>query len=194
MPDIMSNSLNKIHSEVFKNIWKTLERATVDKKHSWRYSHLATIDGKNHPQVRMIVLRKVNSERRQLTFFTHYLSPKVEQIQKNPNVSCLFWNTRQNIQLRINGIMEVHYQNSVAAAYRETVPKYRLFEYTNSIPPGTKIRDQERKETDVESNDFFAVLQLQVDFMDWLELGREGHQRIKLTWNDQDWKGIHVMP
>ncbi len=185
----METALQQIHD----NNWKTLIRATVDKKHPYRNVVLASTST-GYPQLRMVILRQVDTTHRTLTFYTHYLSAKVEQFQTDSRSSCLFWNDRQKVQLRLQGTMTVHYQDELAQQYWQKVPEFRHFEYTHPVAPGTPIDAPGQRMEDSSDDHYFTVLSFEVNSMDWLELGRDGHRRARFWWVEQEWNGGWLMP
>ena len=78
-----------------EEIWKTLVRATVDKKHPWRVVGFSTA-GLKGPQVRSVILRAVNTDSHQLVFYTDRRSQKMADIAHDSRVALLFWNPRSN--------------------------------------------------------------------------------------------------
>lgn len=176
--------------------WRQLVRATVDKKHAFRFATLGTI-ASDGPRIRMIVLREANFQQRCLTFYTHYLSPKVKQLSVEKAVSCLFWNDRHMVQLRMQGQAQVHYQDSISELHWGKVPEFRRFEYTNPVAPGFEIdaADEIRQHQGAaETTHYFAVIRVFIDQIDWLKLGRAGHKRASFQWTAEAWQGSWVLP
>ncbi len=65
---------------------------------------LATVDEKNHPTARMVLLKEVNDYG--FVFFTNYLSNKGKQMGENPFVAINFFWKELERQVRIDGIVE----------------------------------------------------------------------------------------
>ena len=49
-----------------------------------------------------------------LAFHTHFGSPKIKQIESNPNVAWTFYHPQENFQARIRGVAEIHTDDELA--------------------------------------------------------------------------------
>lgn len=183
--------MDETHTQqIIDNIWKNLVRGTVDAKSPLRWATLATIDQGN-PEARLIVLRKVNPTTRSCFFFTHYLSPKVVQLKQNPNCSVLFYHPRQKEQYRLKGMAKLHFQNEISQAYWQDVPDFRQFEYLGPAP-GTAIDTPINEKSD--EGVYFCVIEIIINTIDWLRLGRQQHQRIQFEWKQDNWSAKPLKP
>jgi pyridoxine/pyridoxamine 5'-phosphate oxidase len=64
-----------------------------------------------------VVLREVNAQTYNLTFYTDHRSPKVEQLRMNAKVTVVIYNDEEKLQLTLKGEVIVHYQNEISQQY-----------------------------------------------------------------------------
>src|ERR1700712_3590359 len=95
------------HGEILKTIWKNLDLGTLDRKHPFHLPTFATMED-NTPSLRIVVLRRFWRKPACLAFHTHAGSPKISQLQANPNVYWLFYHPADKFQIRIKGLAEIH--------------------------------------------------------------------------------------
>jgi len=163
-----------------EEIWKTLVRATVDKKHPWRVVGFGT-SGPDGPQVRSVILRGVKPAERQLLFFTDSRSQKMADIAHDARVALLFWNPRSNTQLRVCGNAAPEASELIVNGHWERVPDYARKDYATLSAPGTSL-DSANSGLDLSAaRRNFVVLNVVVQKIELLRLDREGHLRLALA-------------
>jgi len=160
-----------------EEIWKTLVRASVDKKHPWRVVGFGTA-GPHGPQVRSVILRGVDTAEHSLVFYTDRRSQKMADIAHDPRVALLFWNPRSNTQLRVCGIAAPQASELIVNSLWERIPDYAKKDYATLSAPGAALgEDMLAYDFDTSRNNF-VVLNVKVLGLELLELKREGHSRI----------------
>jgi pyridoxamine 5'-phosphate oxidase len=170
----MEESMN--HAE---EIWKTLVRATVDKKHPWRVVGFSTA-GPEGPQVRSVILRAVNTAKHQLVFYTDSRSKKIADIAYEPRVALLFWNPRSNTQLRVCGIAAAETSELIVNGLWERIPEYARKDYATLSAPGEPfVNDSLAYDFDAARSNF-VVLNVRVTSFELLRLDRSGHVRVRM--------------
>lgn len=192
-----------------ENLWKTLSRATVDKKHPWRVVALSTMgaDGVNS---RNLILRGVEFQHAQLTFYTDLRSGKIADLAHDPRVSLLFWNPRSNEQLRAWGVARVVSDPSLLEKHWSRIPDYAKKDYSTLSAPGapmtqalvdTALGDASEMGARLEpmldlasARQNFRLIQMHVQRMDYLKLDREGHQRVGLNLSSGLWQAQALVP
>lgn len=185
----MERSMN--HAE---EIWKTLVRATVDKKHPWRVAGFSTA-GTNGPQVRSVILRAVNAVEHQLVFYTDARSQKMADIAHDPRVALLFWNSRNNTQLRVCGKASRESSELIVNDCWDRIPDYARKDYATLSAPGTRIEQATSGYAINLAKDNFVVLNVTVDSMDLLKLDRAGHLRVRMQLdNTGGWNLLNLIP
>lgn len=159
-----------------EEIWSSLGRATVDRKHPWRFPVLASAHGKQVEQ-RTVVLRAYDPQKHQLVFYTDFRSPKVQQFLANPQASLLFYHPRQQWQVRVRGQIEIHHQDDLAQSHLAKIPDERRGDYQSAQAPGKPLK---KGLEGLPAQDNFCLLIFQAQAMDSLKLGGEEHQRFSL--------------
>lgn len=171
-----------------EEIWKTLVRATVDKKHPWRVVGFST-SGPNGPQVRSVILRGVKPAERQLLFFTDSRSQKMADIAHDARVALLFWNPRSNTQLRVCGNAAPEASELIVNGHWERIPDYARNDYATLSAPGTALHTAVAGIELSAARDNFSVLKVTVEKMELLQLSRDGHVRVAFL---RDTEGVWI--
>ena len=181
-------------SQLGYDLWQLLIASTSQRQHPFRLATMATVDQQT-PEARIIVLREVDPNQPSCLFFAHALSPKVQQLRNNPSCSLLFYDPEQKVQLRLYGKAILHLNDDITKHCWSGIPDFRKFEY-QGIAPGAMLDETfTEKSNDSLSNPFyFCVIRVIIHEMDWLQLGREKHQRKQLKWLGHEWSETDVQP
>jgi pyridoxamine 5'-phosphate oxidase len=183
-----------IHGEILKKIWKHLDLGVLERKHPFHTPVFATV-ADNEANPRIVVLRRFWRKPRMLAFHTHLGSPKVAEIQANPQVSWLFYSFEEKLQLRIKGISKIHTDDDLAneqwlatnffsrrcyigEASSKIVPKA-----TPGLPEYLIDREPTKEESEIGRHNF-TVISSTIESIDCLELAFKGHRRSLFTWNE----------
>ncbi|MDY7572968.1 pyridoxamine 5'-phosphate oxidase family protein [Actimicrobium sp. CCI2.3] len=170
--------------------WKMLGRATKDRKAAFRTPVLATVcaDG---PQARVLVLRAVDADRRQLIFHTDTRSGKAEQLGDDNRVAVTFYDAHRKIQLRCNGIAQLHTSDALAdQQWRDASPN-ALRCFSGPLPaaacalPSDHDGSEATRKTVAAGRPFFAVLSVDIVRLEWLYLHTHGQRRALFSWEDE---------
>ena len=163
-------SLEAIAAEV----WRELVRAAASRDHAWRTPVLATIDG-DAADARTVVLREVDSDRRQLLIYTDTRAPKVAQLRRRPEGTLLMWSPALGWQLRCRVHLAIEDSGlSVASRWATLRHSPAAQDYLSTRPPGAPL---DAAEPIAASREHFGVVTATVASIDWLELHRDGHRR-----------------
>ena len=184
-----SVSLSEIHSQ----IWQSLQDAVTDMESAWRVCSLGTVDAYGCPRSRMVVLRDVNAESRELLVFTDPRTPKWQELLEKPLAEILFWNAREKVQLRCQCKVTLHEEDELAARYQAQLPVHVAGDYAAERTPGTVIEDL-KEGAELGEKWSFGVMALTVEEMDWLQLRREGHRRAGFRHEGGEWAMNWLQP
>lgn len=191
-----------------ENLWKTLSRATADKKHPWRVVTLSTT-GQNGANSRNIILRAVESQSALCTFYTDLRSGKIADVAHDPRVSLLFWNPRSSEQLRAWGEACVVGDQAALDSHWARIPVYARKDYATISAPGAvlqrgaesiqKLDPLSDRLSDALLNldharNNFRLIQVKIQRMDYLKLNREGHLRYGLNCLNGVWECDALVP
>lgn len=182
------------HGEILKKIWKNLDLGVIDRRHPFHLPVFGTIDG-DAPSLRVVVLRRFWRKPAQVAFHTHLGSPKVAQIQANPNVSFLFYNHEERLQARVKGRAAIHHGDELSEEQWQATELFSRRCYIGEAPtqpsktPTSGLPDDllDRKPTPEESEmgkENFVVVTTKIIEIDCMELDIKGHRRSLFMWNE----------
>jgi len=138
--------------------------------------------GEKYPHSRNVIIRDLKDNT--LFFFTHSLSQKVEDIQKNPSTSLCWYDQKHNLQLQFYGQTKI-VDKKTTSKYKQNVENFRDYQ---GPKPGTPIN------TLVDYEIHFMVLQMQIDELVALRIGKESHQKIKFVFHNGETIETEVVP
>lgn len=191
--------------DVLSSSWRILHKGVRNFRHPFYRPALATMDG-NKPDVRTVILRGFSDKDRTLICHCDARTPKVSQIQGNPDVSWLFYHPDKWLQLRLSGTARVHTNDKIAEFQWKKVSLTSRINYCSRISPGSPmgksslapssfLRDKAPKLLDhPEARKNFAVIVCRFDQMDWLLLKLTGNIRAKFHWEDDRIDASWVIP
>ena len=194
----------KVSQEPFVEILKILEEAESANLVDWNAMNIASVDQKNQPSSRIVLLKKISDEG--LVFYTNYKSRKGKEIELNPKVAVNFWWRELKKQVRVEGIIEKaseedsdNYFNSrplksrvsaIISNQSSTISSYK--DLTNQID----IYLDQNDESSIKRPDhcgLFIVIPNAVEF--WQERDNRTHERLKYILEDnQKWSSHLLSP
>lgn len=181
--------------ELLQSVLAELRKGAVQKKHAFHKVVLSTISA-NQPASRWVVFRKLTAENHFL-IFTDARSEKVEELQKNPHATLLFYHQRQGVQVRVNGTAILHHQDDLTATYWPGVKgSHGAKSYQTTAAPCTAIPSAEAGNTTDASLDdrHFMIIEVIPHTIEALQLGRESHIRVAFEKDGDQWKGTWLVP
>ena len=181
-------------AELFSSAWALLQQGSADRRHAFHTPVMATIDSTGAPQIRTVVLRRVDMEQRLICCHTDSRAPKVQQVMASSRVSWLFYDPAARVQIRASGVCRVHSGASDPIAcdtWRQVHPDSRVC-YAAPHAPSHELKQWESNQasnardiaataacSDDVPPEAFAVLATSIDSLEWLELHHDGHRRIR---------------
>ena len=184
-------------SEVWRDTWARLVRATHDHRHAFRQPVVATHCPRLGVHARTVVLRHAEPKDAQLTLYTDGRSGKLEALRLEPSLSWCFYDGRQRIQVRAMSRATVHVGDAVAYAAWEQQGTAARALYAVEPAPATRLAAGESptfREGDDAGFESFAVVVCAVGELDWLHLGRTAHRRIRFEPGHGGWQGARIVP
>jgi pyridoxine/pyridoxamine 5'-phosphate oxidase len=159
-------------------LWHALQHAVGDRSHPWRTPVLATTDG-SIGDARTVVLREVDRECLSLRLYCDGRSPKVAQLTSHPLGTLVMWSPALAWQLRIRVRVEVSSEGlEVSSRWARLKLSPAAHDYLSAQPPGTPL---EATLSARGERAHFALLDAQVESIDWLELHADGHRRARFV-------------
>ncbi|MEN0067405.1 MAG: pyridoxamine 5'-phosphate oxidase [Myxococcota bacterium] len=173
--------------------WQLLTRGVGDRRHGFHWPVVCSHhQGEAHG--RIVVLRGIDRAAREVWFHTDRRSAKLDQLD---GLSWVFYDPKSRVQLRLYGWSTMA-EPSVADAewdrlpstsrrtYRvEPAPGTPLEAYSSGLPPDAEGRSGRAS---------FAVVVTEVERVESLKLGREGHERARFTWAEDRFVGTWLVP
>ncbi len=181
--------------ELAIRIGDRLAHACRDLSDPWRLPVLAT-QGMAGPEARVVVLREISQDRRELVVFSDRRAPKVRQVQDFPKVALVFYDHDGPVQLRVQGQVDLTaYPSPDQGRWSGLTPLQRQ-NYQSLGAPGETIdspasANLSGPESGLEN---FAVLRISIHAMDWLWLARQGHRRANFDDANGLWRCHWVIP
>jgi pyridoxamine 5'-phosphate oxidase len=163
-------------------VWRLLMRACQDNTSALRHATVAT-HSEHGPEVRIMLLRQVDSQARSLTLFTDARSAKVTQLRHDARLALMFWAPHLHLQIRMRGTACLHQGNARAAAVHANIPEHAWRDYTSLVAPGTPAEQVTYAPGLLAQN--FCLIDASVSAMDILALRHEhagGHKRLHLNY------------
>ncbi len=193
-----------------ETIWQELTLATSDSDEPWFLGVFGTL-GLSSPELRTLVLRRVEQRSRSLIWHTDLRSEKFSQLERAEATSVHFWNPIHRVQLVVRGESQTFSSGDIVDQEWESSQLSSRRAYLGEFPPGTEsdtmtvnfpAEFETRPPTETESQagkQNFGVISTVVREMDLLILRQTGNVRAKYCWNDHDlgkpfWEETWVCP
>lgn len=188
--------MNAVTTSIYDNLWKLLEEGSSNRRHAFHTPVLATRTSSGDPDLRTVVLRRVDRGLGLVCCHTDSRSQKVREIESSSRVAWLFYDPQSRVQIRAHGRCEVH-QGPADEMAREiwlkVHPDSRVC-YWAPHAPSSAIDGWESNQA-ADARDIakikpmpddrppatFAVLATVLDSIEWLELHHDGHRRIRFS-------------
>lgn len=189
---------------LWAGIWEDLASGAAQGDHPFHLGVLATSTSDGVRQ-RTVVLRDVDASARRLRCHTDRRAVKVAEIHADPRVGWLFYDPERRVQLRLDGRATIHTEgDDVEAAWRDTTLLARRG-YVGEAPgdprpdPATGLPHAltTREPTEAESapgREHFALVDVEVDGIDWLSIRFSGHLRARFAPSDDGLAGTWLTP
>ena len=176
MSDNLYENLNFVNSF----IWENLVNGSIKKNIPFNCPAFATLNKKTI-NIRTMILRHVDKEKKFLRFYTDKRSSKVKDIKKNNNVSIYFYDIKKRIQLICLGICYLENNTSNSMAIWKTLNQYSKTNYNSSAKPGTIIINNNNNKklelNDKKSFSNFTLINVKIKSIEWLRLSRKNNKR-----------------
>ena len=189
------NNLNLI----FEKIWSVLETGVKPISNNPAHTPaLATIDNNNLPQIRSVVLRSINRQKREICFHSDIRSSKISDLNNNKDASFLIYDPKNKFQIRLLTAIEMYHNDPISIqAWNNLKPMSKIC-YQVSQAPGTQLSDPfeatNTPERNNEGRDNFVVLVGKILEVEWLYLHHKGHRRAKFNWLNNNWNSGWLTP
>jgi hypothetical protein len=163
-------------------VWSRLSHGVGDRSHPARYPTLATL-GPDGPELRTLILRRVDRGPGVLELNTDMASPKVAQIRADPRVALHVWVPQDQLQVRMRATAVV--EQGDPELFAQLPPQVRT-NYGGAAPgaePGPAPADGDPAR--------FAAIRLTLHRIDALVLHEP---RMRAVFTAPDWHGRWLAP
>ncbi|MBC7439987.1 MAG: pyridoxamine 5'-phosphate oxidase family protein [Flavobacterium sp.] len=193
---ITINSIAYNLNDLEQYAWKKLVNGAIKKKNGSRTMCVATVSKTHECTVRTVVNRKADETEKKIFFYTDVRSRKFADLQNNNQVSLLFYDTRQNMQIAVKVTAIIHINNVISDnRWKATSLKARLAYMTVDAPntksdlPTLGYANQYLIQipTEAESDAFksnFAVIECDVHAIEFLWLHFSGNRKANFTYKN----------
>ena len=164
--------------EIEAALWHELVAAAQRGAHPWRNAVLATTDGEIG-DARTVVLRSADSAKQRLTLFSDARAAKVAQMATHPLGTLVMWSPALSWQLRVRVRLQAHTDGlAVSSHWARLKLTAAAQDYLSVQAPGSALDAalQARGE-----RAHFALIEADVQAIDWLELHPQGHRRARFA-------------
>ena len=180
-----------------KDCWLRLFNASLHYKDPLHNPVVANVGAKGINQ-RTVVLRKVDTEKKQLSFHTDTRSGKWQELQIDPAVSWLFYNPAGRMQIRLGGVASLHHDDNIAntAWQNSTMSSRKIYLGENGpssiaespvsgLPAAFESANPTAAESEAGRKNF-GIVTTQINWMEWLWLNSKGHRRASFTYDSDN--------
>ncbi|AZQ44006.1 pyridoxamine 5'-phosphate oxidase family protein [Nonlabens ponticola] len=180
--------------EFFDKVVTELRTGMVKRGHPYKYVTLATIDSKNSPVLRTVVLRQITQDLIG-TIYTDSRSNKVVHIETNSSASILAYHKGKKLQVSLSGtLMKIEDQEHIKALFHKVNPN-ALKDYTTATAPGSTIGDPSQVTYNPRLLNYFQPLEFVTSFIEVLQLQDPLHHRARFVKQpDGSWNGDWLTP
>lgn len=194
---VQINGLDYNLHDIEKDCWLQLLNGSIKYKDPFHNPVVGNL-GENGVHLRTVVLRKVNTEKKQLAFHTDIRSGKWNELNNNNKVSWLFYSPAGRVQIRISATATLHSTDAIAnEAWANSTMSSRKV-YAGEIGPSNIVdepcsglsdylnaNDPTPEESEAGRKNFGIVI-CQANWMEWLWLNSKGHRRASFTYDAQN--------
>jgi pyridoxamine 5'-phosphate oxidase len=168
---------------VLANCWMLLGRGVADRRHGFHHPVVANVSSDLLPRSRVMILRYANASTRTLRFHTDTRSQKWTELQARPGVAVSLYDETSRVQIKIDGMAQVHADNALADAAWASSQKMSRVTYGTSPAPGHVVDKGDafslpREDAEISAGRaHFGVVVVHIESLEWLFLRHGGHRR-----------------
>jgi pyridoxine/pyridoxamine 5'-phosphate oxidase len=182
--------------KILEEEWSNIKIGVKTSKHDYHSFVLSTIRN-NNPDSRTVILRAFDLTSHLMWFHTDRRSKKILDLNKNEQISALFYDRSRRVQLRINGSASVDESSQSNREIWESMSPESKLCYTGPYAPSEPLTDYEpniivEKSAHEMNNDDdalgltrFCRIRIKLNSLDWLQLDHKGHKRLEFNFNEE---------
>ena len=182
--------------KILEEEWRNIQTGIKTSKHDY-HSFVLSTTRNNNPDSRTVILRAFDLEDLSIWFNTDKRSKKILDLNKNPQISALFYDRSRRVQLRISGSASVDDKSqSNQEIWNSMSPESKLCymgPYAPSEPlvnyaPNIIVEKSAHEVSDDEDAlglTRFCRIRINLNSLDWLQLDHKGHKRLEFNFNEE---------
>jgi pyridoxamine 5'-phosphate oxidase len=175
----------------FDRAWKEIEDFRTKRSGTLGLITLASVGNAGRPEMRTVVLRRVNRNNGTVETFTDSATPKVEEIRANSIASVLIWQPENGLQIRLQGTAKILDGEPVRLEW-DDIPEVARKNYGVTPAPGTVIANSSDYQR-IPNPDRLANLKMEISEMDVVHLSTPYDIRARYYRSD-GWSGQWLSP
>jgi pyridoxamine 5'-phosphate oxidase len=189
--------------DIFNKSWQKLNAAVNGNEPHYRNVTVCNSSA-GYINAYTVVLREVYLDTSELLFYTDVRSEKVDEIRLHKQVTVLVYSDDEKIQLVMRGNAAVHHQDETTLACWTTNGYRSRRSYMAHPAPSTPVTQptdglentspQKLPAEDFTGYENFAVINLQIFYLEFLHLNPQGNRRARFTLAGGVWDGTWVIP
>ena len=169
-----------------------LQKGIAKKGHPFRYMTLATVGLDDVARLRTVVLRKL-TENLDLTIYTDKRSKKVTHIKENNKVSLLLYHPKKLVQVKIEGKAKIIEDAGILKKYWSGIQPNSRKDYITKNAPGSVIKNPDLVNYKDDEH-HFCIIEIEPFKIEYLQLKRPNHLRVRFSKNKDNWEGDFLVP
>ncbi len=179
-------------NQFFEEAKTELQKGVHKKGHPFRYLTMGTVAVSGDAELRTVVLRQVTDDFK-LRIYTDSRSDKVRQLLHNPKATLLFYHSKKLLQLTLKGTITIITDPEELKRYYSGVQPSSRKDYTTVKAPGTEISNPDEVSY-LDATNYFTILEFNPEQLEYLQLKRPNHIRIRFDNQDEQWSGQFLNP
>lgn len=192
--------MEEVLSEVFAQCWAKLLYGSLFVENVYHTGVIGT-QFNNEVSLRTVVLRTVDPDKKEIIFYTDHRSPKIGHLSNYPQLSWLFYDPNEKVQIKLLGNVIIHHLDELSNVHWGKVGQKGRRAYQAIPAPSTSVSEpadglaylnQNSHHEDGYQN--FAVILTEVNYIEWLSLKDTGHRRAQFRLVDNNWQGQWLIP
>jgi pyridoxamine 5'-phosphate oxidase len=193
--------LDTLLQQVVNECLNKLLLAAHNVSHPFRTGIVASA-GATGVNIRTVILREADIANHTIYFYTDIRSAKVADLRLNDNISWLFYDAEEKVQVRLSGHAKIHHQDEVTKQCWQKVSPAGRSSYSAMPGPSTIVdmpTDGLTHLNDAGENadigfENFAVVHTKITRLEWLHLNSDGHRRAAFNLVNGKWQGNWLIP
>lgn len=166
--------------------WAMLAEGAADRRAAFHQVQVASVARDGRPEVRTVVLRKVDCSARCLGFHTDVRSAKFAALTACPDVELHAYDHAAKVQVRARGRAVLHHCDATTAALWAAMRTHARAVYAQPPAPGTALGAPGGAGgpplDDAAAFANFVLVDVRLAEVEWVYLAATGHRRARLCY------------